>query len=255
MTRLPSRPSRMARRTSSGRGRSGPAPGVLGGGQQGGEQVQAVRAGARVAAVGGGHHAAGGVAGPRPSAGRAFADARHRQRAGAKGLRRRRAGLRGRRRSSTANSVVAVRVPLRRTGRRRAVGIGIGLPDPRAGLRQRRVQLVAVDARDRRTGRGGAGAAAPIRPPPGCPAPRRCSAPRHAACATAVRATTRSARMPSTSKAAHSAAMRRNSLSGNTTSSTSARAAAIRRASSASAVGIALRRTRPGRPRRPSAAG
>ncbi len=41
-------------------------------------------------------------------------------------------------------------------------------------------------------------------------------APRQAACATAVRATTRSARIPSTSNAAHNAAMRRNSLSGNT---------------------------------------
>ena len=43
------------------------------------------------------------------------------------------------------------------------------------------------------------------------------SAPRHAACATAVRAITRSARIPSTSKAAQSAAIRRNSLSGNVT--------------------------------------
>ncbi|COX30165.1 Uncharacterised protein [Mycobacterium tuberculosis] len=41
--------------------------------------------------------------------------------------------------------------------------------------------------------------------------------------------------MPSTSNAAHNAAMRRNSLSPNTTSSTVARAAAIRWASSASA--------------------
>ena len=39
---------------------------------------------------------------------------------------------------------------------------------------------------------------------------------RQAACATAVRASTRSARIPSTSKAAHRAAIRRNSLSGNT---------------------------------------
>ena len=58
--------------------------------------------------------------------------------------------------------------------------------------------------------------------------------PRHAACATAVRATTRSARIPSTSNAAHSAAMRRNSLSGNSTSPTDLRAAVMRRASSAS---------------------
>ena len=48
--------------------------------------------------------------------------------------------------------------------------------------------------------------------------------PRQAACATAVRATTRSARIPSTSNAAHNAAMRRNSLSGNTTSPTDLRA-------------------------------
>ncbi len=58
--------------------------------------------------------------------------------------------------------------------------------------------------------------------------------PRHAACATAVLATTRSARMPSTSKAAHTDAMRRNSLSGNWTLGTSERAMAIRRDSSAS---------------------
>ena len=73
-------------------------------------------------------------------------------------------------------------------------------------------------ARDRRTGRADAGAAARVPRRPECPPRRRSSRPRHAACATAVRATTRSARMPSTSNAAHSAAMRRNSSSGSTTS-------------------------------------
>ena len=129
------------------------------------------------------------------------------------------------------------------TGRRRRVGIGLGArgsgsdrrrpaPAPRRAGRGR--------CRDRRRGPGGADAATPVRPPPGCPARSTVRAPRQAACATAVRATTRSARIPSTSNAAHSAAIRRNSLSGNTTSSTSARAAAIRRASSASALGVAF---------------
>ena len=53
------------------------------------------------------------------------------------------------------------------------------------------------------------------------------SAPRHAACATAVRATTRSARIPSTSKAAHSAAIRFSSRSDKSTSFTLSRAATI----------------------------
>ncbi len=68
------------------------------------------------------------------------------------------------------------------------------------------------------------------------------------------RATTRSARMPSTSNAAHNAAMRRNSLSPNTTSSTVARAAAIR-GPAPRRRRHSVRRTHPGRLRRPSAGG
>ena len=90
----------------------------------------------------------------------------------------------------------------------------------------------------RRTGRGGAGAAAPAgRRPARPPSPR--VAPRQAACAVAVRAMTRSARMPSTSNAAQTAAIRRSSASGSTTEASRARASAIRRAVAASS-----RRTR-----------
>ena len=125
----------------------------------------------------------------------------------------------------------------------RRLGIRLGIVG-RAGrtprpLMQRRV--APGRSRDRRTGHGGAGAAAPTRPPPGYPRSLTVSQPRQAAWATAVRAITRSARMPSTSNAAHSAAIRRNSLSGNATASTSRRAEAIRRASSASLGRVALR--------------
>ena len=64
---------------------------------------------------------------------------------------------------------------------------------------------------------------------------RTASAPRHAACAAAARAMTRSARIPSTSKAAHTAAIRRSSASGSTTDPSRTRASAIRRAVSPSA--------------------
>ena len=96
----------------------------------------------------------------------------------------------------------------RRAGRARAPGSGS------PACRQRLVELRRGRGPARRTGRAGAGAAAPVRRRPGCPRRQRAHRhPRQAAWATAVRATTRSARIPSTSNAAHSAAIRRNSLS------------------------------------------
>ena len=239
ITRLPSRPSRTARRTSSGRGRSGPAAGDRSAAaEQGGEQVQSVPWHRRRWPT---PTAAEPVAGPRTSARRALTDPGDGQRAGAKGFRRRRAGPRRLRSLRVANSVVAEQ--LFRTSidwpPPGGSGSGSGSGSP-TGLSQRLVELVrgrcpgsSNGSRRRRCGNASSAATRMS-----CCSTVR--APRQAACATAVRATTRSARIPSTSNAAQSAAIRRNSLSGNTTSSTSARAAAIRRASSASALGVAF---------------
>ena len=199
---------------------------------------------------------AGVGAGPRPAARRALADPGHLAAAGPgtastagrrRTARRRHPGRAARPWTRSDRGWVGCRTPRRSAGACAVAarrGVGRGPPGPPSGSsgpapgRRRRAGRRRAPARPRparRTGRGGAGAAAPAGRPRARPPPSTAAAPRQAACAIAARAITRSARMPSTSNAAQTAAIRRSSASGSTTDRSRACAAAIRRAVSASA--------------------
>ncbi len=178
----------------------------------------------------------GAVARPRAPAGCALPDSGHHERLGAERRRRRGTGPRRRRR----RRLLWCCLPFGRSlGHRFATARRVGLAAPGpvgfglsvsgfARLLHRLVELAGVQAgvvervaattvRQRQFG----GHPDVLLVDQDLPSRRSPAvSPRHAAWATAVRATTRSARIPSTSKAAHSAAIRRNSLSGNTTSAT-----------------------------------
>ena len=127
---------------------------------------------ARLGIIGGGDGGTGAVAGARPPAQGAVADAGHGQRAGAKRRRRRADGrvLEDEFRCGTdcPASPLADWPPPGGSGS----GSGSGPPSPAPPPSPRPAGPGRYP--DRRTGRGGGGAAGPVRRPPGCPLRRRC---------------------------------------------------------------------------------
>ena len=244
--------------------RPGPVRRACGGGQQVANRCRPCAPGRRARVGGGRPTPPACIAGPRPSAGRAFADARARASARVRKLspagraRRRRSGASAdskpvaaldRRRSSPPSGGSWIR----RSGPDSGSGSGPGRR--RRRWRQRLVELRRARCRDRRRGRGGDGAAAPARPPPGRPPRATVCAPRQAAWAARCapppgRRACRRRRTPRTAPRSGAARCRAAPLVDQR-----AGGGDPARPGRASCVGVPRPRTRPGRLRRPAAGG